>query len=695
MPPFRLVAPFSPQGDQGRCIESLVHGIEQGHPAQVLLGVTGSGKTFTIANVVERIQRPTLIISHNKTLAAQLFNEFKGFFPDNAVEYFVSYYDYYQPEAYLPQTDTFIEKDSAINDDIDKLRHSATRSLLERRDVLIVASVSCIYGLGAPEYYAKLRVPLAVGEEHGLRRLLRELVDIQYQRNDLDFHRGTFRVRGDVVEIFPTYEGDAALRVEFFGDQIERITHIDPLTGTVVGAEEAVTIWPGSHYVIPKEEIDRSLTAIETELAGRLAWLRREEKLLEAQRLEQRTRFDLEMIREIGFCSGIENYSRHFTNRLPGEPPPTLLDYFPKDFLLVIDESHATLPQLRAMAHGDRSRKTNLVEHGFRLPSAYDNRPLGFEEFEQRVGQSIYISATPAPYELEKAAGRIAEQIVRPTGLMEPAIEIRPVDGQVEDLLGEIRIRAAKGERVLVTALTKRMAEDLTEHYKERGLRVRYLHSDVETLERLRLLRDLRLGTFDTLIGINLLREGLDLPEVSLVAILDADKEGFLRSETSLIQTCGRAARNIEGRVILYADTITRSIRRAIDEMSRRRAIQEEYNLREGITPAGISKGITDVLASIYEREFDAVPAIAEAVEEYGSLDDVDRVVRELEREMREAAARLDFERAAALRDRIRGLKELELAVGVGGGTKAGGAPASEARGGSARGGKRRGGRRG
>ncbi len=695
MPRFRLVAPFSPQGDQGRCIESLVRGIEQGRDSQVLLGVTGSGKTFTIANVVERLQRPTLIISHNKTLAAQLFNEFKAFFPDNAVEYFVSYYDYYQPEAYLPQTDTFIEKDSAINDDIDKLRHSATRSLLERPDVLIVASVSCIYGLGAPEYYARLRVPLAVGEEHGLRRLLRELVDIQYQRNDLDFHRGTFRVRGDVVDIFPTYEGDAALRVEFLGDQVERIRSIDPLTGTVTGEMKSVTIWPGSHYVIPKEEIERSLTAIETELAERLAWLRREEKLLEAQRLEQRTRFDLEMIRELGFCSGIENYSRHFTNREPGAPPPTLLDYFPRDFLLVVDESHATLPQLRAMAHGDRSRKENLVEHGFRLPSAYDNRPLSFEEFERRVGQSIYISATPAPYELEKAAGAVAEQIVRPTGLMEPAVEIRPVTGQVEDLLGEIRARAAKGERVLVTALTKRMAEDLTEHYAERGLRVRYLHSDVETLERLRLLRDLRLGSFDALIGINLLREGLDLPEVSLVAILDADKEGFLRSETSLIQTSGRAARNVDGRVILYADNVTRSMRRAIDEMSRRRGIQQEYNRREGIKPEGIRKAITDVLASIYEREYETVPIAAEVVDDYRSLEDVDRVIRELEREMREAATRLDFERAAALRDRVRGLKELELAVGVGvGGTKTGGMAAPAARTISPRSGKRRGGHR-
>jgi len=696
VPPFRLVAPFPPQGDQGRCIEALVRGAGEGAAAQVLLGVTGSGKTFTVANVVERLQRPTLVVSHNKTLAAQLYSEFKGFFPDNAVEYFVSYYDYYQPEAYIPTTDTYIEKDSAINEDIDKLRHSATRSLLERRDVLIVASVSCIYGLGAPEYYAKLRVPLAVGEEHGLRRLLRELVDMQYQRNDLDFHRGTFRVRGDVVEIFPAYEGDAAVRVEFLGDAIERITRVDPLTGAAAGACDAVTIWPGSHYVVPEGEVERSLAAIEAELADRLAFLRREEKLLEAQRLEQRTRFDLEMIREIGFCSGIENYSRHFTGRAAGEPPPTLLDYFPRDFLLVIDESHATLPQLRAMAHGDRSRKQSLVEHGFRLPSAFDNRPLTFAEFEARVGQTIYVSATPGAYELERAAGRVAEQIVRPTGLTEPAVEVRPVSGQVEDLLGEIRARAAKGERVLVTALTKRMAEDLTEHYAERGLRVRYLHADVETLERLRLLRDLRLGAFDALVGINLLREGLDLPEVSLVAILDADKEGFLRSETSLIQTAGRAARNIDGRVILYADTLTGSIRRALDECNRRRAIQLEYNRREGIRPEGIRKGISDALAAVYERDYAETPAAAEAAGEYRTMDEIDRRVRELEREMREAAARLDFERAAALRDRVRGLKELEIAVGVGGeGGEERPAAASGRAGRVTGGGRRRGGRRG
>jgi excinuclease ABC subunit B len=666
VPRFRLVAPFAPRGDQGRCIDQLAAGIERGEAAQVLLGVTGSGKTFTIANLVERLQRPTLVVSHNKTLAAQLYSEFRSFFPDNAVEYFVSYYDYYQPEAYIPTTDTYIEKDSAINEDIDKLRHSATRSLLERRDVLIVASVSCIYGLGAPEYYARLRVPLAAGEQHGLRRLLRELVDIQYQRNDVDFHRGTFRVRGDVVDIFPAYEGDAAVRVEFFGDTVERIARIDPLTGEAGGALEAVTIWPGSHYVVPEEEVERSLAAIEAELEERLAWFRREGKLLEAQRLEQRTRFDLEMIREIGFCSGIENYSRHFTNRPPAAPPPTLLDYFPEDFLVVVDESHVTLPQLRAMAHGDRSRKESLVEHGFRLPSAFDNRPLTFAEFEARVGQTVYVSATPGAYELERAGGRVAEQIVRPTGLMEPAVEIRPVAGQVEDLLGEIRGCAARGERVLVTALTKRMAEDLTEHYTERGLRVRYLHADVETLERLRLLRDLRLGAFDALIGINLLREGLDLPEVSLVAILDADKEGFLRSETSLIQTAGRAARNIEGRVILYADTLTRSIRAAIAECGRRRAIQEEYNRREGIRPEGIRKGVSDALAAVYDRDYVAVPLAAEEEGGYRSLGEVDRAARELEREMREAAARLDFERAAALRDRLRGLREIELALGVG-----------------------------
>ncbi len=694
MPSFRLVAPFSPQGDQARCIEALVSGVEAGAAAQVLLGVTGSGKTFTAANVVERLGRPTLVISHNKTLAAQLYNEFKAFFPDNAVEYFVSYYDYYQPEAYLPQTDTYIEKDSAINEDIDKLRHSATRSLLERRDVLIVASVSCIYGLGAPEYYARLRIPLAVGEEHGLRRLLRELVDIQYQRNDLDFHRGTFRVRGDLVDIFPAYEGDAAVRVEFFGDTVERISRIDPLTGAAGETLAAVTIWPGSHYVVPEAEVERSLAAIETELAERLAWFRREEKLLEAQRLEQRTRFDLEMIRELGFCSGIENYSRHFTNRAPGAPPPTLLDYFPQDFLVVIDESHATLPQLRAMAHGDRSRKESLVAHGFRLPSAFDNRPLTFVEFEAHVAQTIYVSATPAPYELERAQGRVAEQIVRPTGLMEPATEVRPVAGQVEDLLEEIRVRAARGERVLVTALTKRMAEDLTEHYTERGLRVRYLHADVETLERLRLLRDLRLGAFDALIGINLLREGLDLPEVSLVAILDADKEGFLRSETSLIQTAGRAARNLEGRVIFYADTITRSIRRALEECERRRAIQQEYNRREGIRPEGIRKGVVDALAAVYERDYLTLPLAAEGAEGYRSMGEVDRVVRDLEREMREAAVRLDFERAAVLRDRVRGLKEMELAMGVGGPEDAGRAAAGPEPTRPAQGGRRRGGRR-
>jgi excinuclease ABC subunit B len=663
---FRLEAPFVPAGDQGATIEALVRGVEEGRGPQVLLGVTGSGKTFSIAKVIERVGRPTLVISHNKTLAAQLFNEFKGFFPGNAVEYFVSYYDYYQPEAYLPQTDTFIEKDSAINDDIDKLRHSATRSLLEREDAVIVASVSCIYGLGAPEFYGRLRIPLTVGGEHGLRRLLRELVDIQYERNDLDFRRGTFRVRGDVVEVFPAYEGDQALRVEFFGDTVERISIVDPLTGAVAGTREAATIWPGSHYVVPAGELERALAAIEAELVERTAWFTRRGKLLEAQRLEQRTRFDLEMIREIGFCSGIENYSRHLTGREPGAAPPTLLDYFPRDFLLVVDESHATLPQLRAMAHGDHARKKNLVDHGFRLPSAYDNRPLRFEEFERRTGRTIFVSATPAPYELEQAAGRVVEQIVRPTGLTEPVIEVRPVAGQVEDLLAEIRDRAGRGERVLVTALTKRMAEDLTEHYTERGLRVRYLHSEVETLERMRILRDLRLGHFDALIGINLIREGLDLPEVSLVAILDADKEGFLRSETSLIQTAGRAARNVGGRVILYADAVTRSMRRAMDETARRRRIQEAYNRREGIVPQGIHKEVKDLLASISELDYFPVPVAAEETVAYEDRGALERQIGALEQEMRAAAARLEFERAASLRDRVRALREMELEIGIG-----------------------------
>ncbi len=663
--PFRLVSEMAPRGDQDKAIDYLSAGVREGHRCQVLLGVTGSGKTFTIANVVERLQRPTLVISHNKTLAAQLFNEFTSFFPGNAVEYFVSYYDYYQPEAYLPQTDTYIEKDSSINEDIDKLRHSATRSLLERRDVLIVASVSCIYGLGAPEYYHDMRIELAVGTSPGRQGLLRGLVDVQYRRNDVDFGRGTFRVRGDVVEICPAYEEDRALRVEFFGETLERLSWIDPLTGAVKDTPDQVTLYPGSHYVVPAAFVKRAVKSIETELEQRVGWFRRQDKPVEAQRLEQRTRLDLEMIQETGFCQGIENYSRHLTGREAGEPPPTLLDYFPGDFLLVIDESHATIPQLRAMANGDYSRKKNLIEHGFRLPSAFDNRPLTFGEFEARRGDSVFVSATPGPYELEQARGRVVEQIIRPTGLMEPEVEIRPVEGQVDDLLEEIRVRAERGERVLVTTLTKRMAEDLTEYYSELGVRVKYLHSEVETLERMRLLRDLRLGAFDVLVGINLLREGLDLPEVSLVAILDADKEGFLRSETSLIQTSGRAARNVAGKVILYADTITSSIRRAVEETRRRRGLQERYNLREGITPASIKKQIRDVLASIYEADYATVPVAMEEGPGYRSADEVETQVREMEREMKEAASRLDFERAAALRDRIRDLRKVELASGL------------------------------
>jgi excinuclease ABC subunit B len=559
---FVLDSEFSPQGDQSKAIGDLIRGVRSGVRHQVLLGVTGSGKTFTVANVIEGLQRPTLVISHNKTLAAQLFNEFRSFFPGNAVEYFVSYYDYYQPEAYLPQTDTYIEKDSAINEQIDKLRHSATRSILERRDVIIVASVSCIYGLGAPDYYRDMRISLSVGSGRGRQSLLRDLVGVHYRRNDLDFSRGTFRVRGDVVEVFPAYEEEKILRVEFFGETVERLAWRDPLTGRCLETVEEAGIFPGSHYVIPGEVMEEALGGIEQELEERLQWFRAQDKILEAQRLEQRTKLDMEMIREVGFCSGIENYSRHLTGRTTGSPPPTLMEYFPDDLLVVIDESHVTVPQLRAMAAGDRSRKGNLVEHGFRLPSAYDNRPLRFEEFEERVGQVVYVSATPAPYEIEKAGESVVEQIIRPTGLMEPEVEIRPTAGQVEDLMEEVRIRAERGERVLVTTLTKRMAEDLTEYYTELGIRVRYLHSEIHTLERMQLLRDLRRGVFDALIGINLLREGLDLPEVSLVAVLDADKEGFLRSETALVQTAGRAARNIDGKVILYAD-LRRGSRRA------------------------------------------------------------------------------------------------------------------------------------
>jgi excinuclease ABC subunit B len=642
-----------------------VKGVEEGREHQVLLGVTGSGKTFTVANVIARLERPALVISHNKTLAAQLYSEFSDFFPRSAVEYFVSYYDYYQPEAYLPQTDTFIEKDSSVNDDIDKLRHSATRSLLERRDAVIVASVSCIYGLGAPEHYSKMSLSLTGGDKRGRQRLLRDLVDIQYRRNDVDFDRGSFRVRGDVVEIFPAYESERAARIEFFGDTVEKLSWIDPLTARVLGALDSLTLFPGSHYVLPEEVMKRAVVTIEKELEERLAWFRRRDKLLEAQRLEQRTRFDLEMVREIGFCSGIENYSRHLSGRAPGEAPPTLIDYFPRDFLIIVDESHATLPQIRAMAHGDYSRKKNLVDHGFRLPSAIDNRPLTFDEFAARTGQVIYLSATPAAYELEMARGRVVEQIIRPTGLMEPEVEVRPVEGQVEDLMEEIRVRAARGERVLVTTLTKRMAEDLTEYYDDLGMRVRYLHSDIDTLERVRLLHDLRLGKFDTLVGINLLREGLDLPEVSLVAILDADKEGFLRSETSLIQTAGRAARNLDGKVILYADRRTNSIRRMMKETGRRRLLQEEYNRREGLIPTSIRKAVGEGLSYLYKADYAPDPLAGEATPDYSTMEDMEKGIEVLEKSMKEAAAALEFERAAVLRDRIDELRKLELSLGL------------------------------
>jgi len=630
-------------------------------PHQVLLGVTGSGKTFTMANVIERVQKPTLVIAPNKTLAAQLFQEFRVLFPQNAGEYFVSYYDYYQPEAYVPATDTYIEKDASINDLIDKMRHSATHSVLTRRDVVVVASVSCIYGLGSPETYQGMIVLVEDQKEVSRDDVLARLVEIQYQRNDYDFHRGTFRVRGDVLEVFPAYEENKAIRVEFFGDLVESIAEIDPLRGKVLRKLRHVTIFPGSHYVTPQDRLRLAIQSIQQELTARLKELHSQAKLLEAQRLEQRTHFDLEMLQEMGYCTGIENYSRHLDGRRPGEPPYTLLDYFPKDALIFIDESHITIPQLNGMYWGDRTRKETLVEYGFRLPSALDNRPLSFEEFEARVPQVIYVSATPADYERKKAKGRLVEQIIRPTGLIDPEVEVKPARYQVDDLLGEIQSRLARGERVLVTTLTKRMAEDLTSYYADLGLKVKYLHSDVQTLERTEIIRDLRLGKFDVLIGINLLREGLDLPEVSLVAILDADKEGFLRSETSLIQTFGRAARNIAGRVVLYADFLTESMKKAVEETDRRRKIQEAYNRRNSITPETIKKAIPDILASIYESDYVTVPAVAEKAEEYLSVFDIPKRLARLKKEMREAAARLDFEQAAEIRDRIRSLENREL----------------------------------
>ncbi|MEJ2032869.1 MAG: excinuclease ABC subunit UvrB [Deltaproteobacteria bacterium] len=660
---FQIVSEFTPTGDQPRAIEALSRGLNDGAPEQVLLGVTGSGKTFTMAQVIACAERPTLVLAPNKTLAAQLYAEFRELFPNNAVEYFVSYYDYYQPEAYIPQSDTYIEKDSAINDAIDKLRHSATRSLLTRRDVIIVASVSCIYGLGSPEEYRNMHLFLQVGADYPLEEMKRRLVYMLYERNDFSFVRGTFRVRGDVLEIFPPYEEDRAVRVELFGDTIEEIKIVDPLRGVVLQELSELTVFPGSHFVTSKERLQAAIRSIKEELKERLAELEGEGRLLEAQRLEQRTLFDLEMLQELGYCHGIENYSRHLTGRRPGEPPPTLLDYFPPDFLTFIDESHIAVPQLNGMYRGDRSRKETLVAYGFRLPSALDNRPLRFEEFEARRQHVIYVSATPGAFELERAQERVAEQIIRPTGLMDPEIVVRPAYSQVDDLLEEIRMRADRSQAVLVTTLTKRMAEDLTDYYHNLGVRVRYLHSEVKTLERIELVRDLRRGEFDVLVGINLLREGLDIPEVSLVAVLDADKEGFLRSERSLMQTCGRAARNVEGRVILYADTITESMRRTIEETERRRLLQEEYNREHGITPETVKSRIKDVMASIYEQDYVTVePEAAEAEAEYETVQELKKEIARTDKKMREAARDLAFEEAARLRDRLKQLKEKELA---------------------------------
>ncbi len=661
MKPFRLVADFEPRGDQPTALEALVDGIQRGLRHQVLLGVTGSGKTFTMANVIARVQKPTLVIAPNKTLAAQLYGEFRRLFPDNGVEYFVSYYDYYQPEAYVPHSDTYIAKDASINEEIDKMRHSATRSLLERRDVIIVASVSCIYGLGSPEAYQGLLLHLDKGQEMEREAVLRKLVEIHYQRSDMDFHRGTFRVRGDVVEVFPAHEEERAVRIEFFGSEVERIVEIDPLWGRSIRELSRLAVYPASHYVTTRPMLKQALQDIRAELKKRLAELQAENKLLEAQRLGERTRFDLEMLQELGYCTGIENYSRHLTGRLTGEPPPCLLDYYPKDSLFLIDESHITVPQLQGMYRGDRSRKLTLVEHGFRLPSALDNRPLSFEEFEAVVPQAIYVSATPAAYELQKARGVVVEQIIRPTGLMDPKISVRAAEHQVDDLMAEIHLRSERNERVLVTTLTKRMAEDLTEYLTDLGVRVRYLHSDINTLERVDIIRDLRLGRFDVLVGINLLREGLDIPEVSLVSILDADKEGFLRSERSLIQTCGRAARNVAGEVILYGGDTTNSMARAIEETNRRRYIQAQYNEEHGITPETIRKGIHGILDSVYESDYVTVSTVEEEVVEYKSIDELDGHISVLEKQMKDAAAKLEFEEAARLRDEVRALRQQRL----------------------------------
>ncbi|MDP2308065.1 MAG: excinuclease ABC subunit UvrB [Pseudomonadota bacterium] len=670
MPPFRLATDMKPAGDQPTAIAQLVAGLNGNQMHQVLLGATGTGKTFTIANVIQAYQRPTLIMAHNKTLAAQLFGEMKQLFPDNAVEYFVSYFDYFQPEAYVPSSDTYIEKDSLINEHIDKLRHSATRSLLERTDVIIVASVSCIYGLGSPEAYDGMVIPIEVGDTIPRRTLLSRLVELQYQRNEQDLHRGTFRARGDVIEIVPAHESEKAYRIELFGDEVEALSEIDPLRGVKLTKLDKICIYPASHYVTPKEKMQRAIDSIRTELQERLEDLRGKGLLLEAQRLEQRTVFDLEMIEQLGFCNGIENYSRHLTQRPQGLPPPTLLEYFRGDWLLVIDESHATIPQIGSMYKGDRARKETLVKYGFRLPSALDNRPLMFEEFNEHIRQAIYVSATPSKYELEKAMGIVAEQVIRPTGLLDPIIEVRPASSQVDDLLGELRETVAKGHRVLVTTLTKRMAQELTDYYQELGLRVKYLHSDIDTLERMQILRELRLGEFDILVGINLLREGLDLPEVALVAVLDADKEGFLRSGTSLIQTIGRAARNVEGRVILYADRVTDSMELAMGETSRRRVKQMAYNDEHGITPMTIIKNMDSPLAALLDADYVKVPKNAKELATLPgvSIEAIPGQIRRLRAEMKTAASQLEFERAAELRDRVRKLEEMALQMGEIGG---------------------------
>jgi excinuclease ABC subunit B len=657
---FEISTPFQPSGTQAAAIEQLVGGLEKGEKHQVLLGVTGSGKTFTMAKVIEALQRPAIVLAHNKTLAAQLYREFKSFFPANAVEYFVSYYDYYQPEAYIAATDTYIEKDALINDEIDRLRHSATRSLFERRDCIIVASVSCIYGLGSPEAYYGMLLFLEKGQKIKRDEILHRLVEMQYSRQDYGLERGFFRARGDVVEVFPSYE-DYAIRIEMFGDEIDSIAQIDPITGRVLRKHDRLPIYPKTHYVQPRDQLLQAIATIREELEERRTQLEQEEKLLEARRLHQRTMFDLEMMKELGYCRGIENYSRHLTGRTPGEAPPTLIDYLPREWLLFVDESHATIPQVRGMYFGDRSRKEVLVKYGFRLPSALDNRPLNFTEFESRMNQVIYVSATPGPYEFTKSAGVVIEQIIRPTGLTDPQIEVRPVAGQVDNLMEEIRCRAECNERVLVTTLTKRMAEDLAEYYTELGLRVRYLHSEIETLDRIKILRSLRAGEFDALIGINLLREGLDLPEVSLVAILDADKEGFLRSTTSLVQTMGRAARHINGKAILYADVITRSMKAAIEETGRRREIQQLYNEENGITPQSITKPLDPDMVRIYEADYYELPSIAEEAIHYNSAEELELEIQRLEKEMRQAAKEFEFEKAAALRDRVKELKKTAM----------------------------------